>query len=185
MGSDTNPYGYRCAVATREKTAIHSLMIIVLFTLHALLNAIIRCLQLNTGRCRGCNPEGGLLVIDAVGLTVYVFCVMPAYLFIVFILEVIVQRALSVNCPSVICLPSICYLYGETPLVNCGSWSYFLIITAIPVLLLSAIYFPQTILQPHNTFNPLCSAKPVRLTTSLNSWCKVFWLFVCRFPRCC
>src|SRR4051812_12571286 len=32
--------------------------------------------------------------------------------------------------------------------------------------------------------NPLCSAKPVRLKTSLNSWGKVFWLFVCRFPRC-
>ena len=105
--------------------------LIVLFTLHALLNAIIRCLQLNTGRCRGCNPEGGLLVIDAVGLTVYVFCVMSAYLFIVFILEIIVQGALSVNCPSVIRLPSICYFYGETPLVNCGSRSYFLNITAI------------------------------------------------------
>ena len=37
MGSDTNPYGYRCDVATREKTAILSLRIIVLFTLHALL----------------------------------------------------------------------------------------------------------------------------------------------------
>ena len=74
MGSDRNPYGYRCAIATREKTAILSLRIIVLFTLHALLNAIIRCLQLNTGRSRGCNPEGGLLVIDAVGLTVYVSC---------------------------------------------------------------------------------------------------------------
>src|SRR3954469_12099997 len=32
--------------------------------------------------------------------------------------------------------------------------------------------------------NPLCSAKPVRLTISLNNWGKVFWLFVCRFPRC-
>ena len=48
--------------------------LIVLFTLHALLNAIIRCLQFHTGRCRGCKPEGGLLVIDAVGLTVYVSC---------------------------------------------------------------------------------------------------------------
>ena len=106
MGSDTNPYGYRCVVATREKTAVLSLRTIVLFTLHALLNAIIRCLQLNTGWCRGCNPKGGLLVIDAVGLTVYVFCVMPAYLFIVFILKIIVQRALFVNFPSVIRLPS-------------------------------------------------------------------------------
>ena len=65
--------------------------LIVLFTLHALLNAIIRCLQLNTGRCRGCNPEGGLLVIDSVG-TVYVSCVMPAYLFIMFTLMVLVQE---------------------------------------------------------------------------------------------
>src|SRR3954454_20737212 len=39
----------------------------------------------------------------------------------------------------------------------------------------------QTIHHPHNTVNPLCSAKPVRLTTSLNSWDKVSWLFVCRF----
>src|SRR4051794_14954743 len=48
----------------------------------------------------------------------------------------------------------------------------------------SAIYFLQSILHPHNTVNPLCSAKPMRLTTSLNSWGKVSWLFVCRFPRC-
>ena len=40
-------------------------------------------------------------------------------------------RALSVNCPSVIRLPSIGYLYGETTLVNCGSRSFFLNITAI------------------------------------------------------
>ena len=37
-------------------------------------------------------------------------------------------RALSVNCPSVIRLPSMCYLYGETPLVNCGSRSFLLIL---------------------------------------------------------
>src|SRR3954468_9255966 len=34
-------------------------------------------------------------------------------------------RVLFVNCPSVICLPSMLYLYGETPLVNCGPRSYF------------------------------------------------------------
>ena len=48
MGSDRNPYGYRCAVATREKITMLSLRIIVLFTLHTLLNAIVHCLQLNT-----------------------------------------------------------------------------------------------------------------------------------------
>ena len=38
-----------------------------LFTLRTLLNAIIRCLQLNTNGEHGSQPEGGLLVIDAVG----------------------------------------------------------------------------------------------------------------------
>ena len=106
MGSDTNPYGYRCTVATREKTAILSLRTIVLFTLHALLNAIIRCLQLNTGRCRGCNPEGGLLVIDAVGLTVYVSCCNARIYFHSVHSYGLSTEALFVNCPAVICLPS-------------------------------------------------------------------------------
>ena len=57
MGSDKNPYGYRCAVATREKTTMLSLRIIVLFTLHALLNAIICCSQLNTGRGADANRK--------------------------------------------------------------------------------------------------------------------------------
>ena len=99
MGSDRNPYGNRCAVATREKTAVLSLRTIVLFTLHALLNAIIRCLQLNTGRCRGCNPEGGLLVIDAVGLTVYVSCCNARISFHSVYSYDLSTRALFVNCP--------------------------------------------------------------------------------------
>src|SRR3954463_9105589 len=90
-------------------------------------------------------------------------------------------RALFVNCPSVICLPSMLYLYGETPLVNCGPRSIFLTVksTATKDLFtflqftFLAIYFSATILHPLDTFNPLCSAKPVSLTTSLNSWGKV------------
>src|SRR3954447_23915335 len=59
----------------------------------------------------------------------------------------------------------------------------FFNITAILYCILLFIFL-QTILHPHNTVNPLCSAKPVRLTTSLNSWYKVSWLFVSRFRRC-
>src|SRR3954471_6593352 len=51
----SNPYGYRCAVATREKTTMLSLRIIVLFTLHTLLTAIICCLLLNTERSADAN----------------------------------------------------------------------------------------------------------------------------------
>src|SRR3954451_15953954 len=48
----SNPYSYRCVVATREKTTMLSLRIIVLFTLHT---AIICCLQLNTERGADAN----------------------------------------------------------------------------------------------------------------------------------
>ena len=82
MGSDRNPYGARCAVATREKTAVFYSRVVLPFTLHTVLNAIVCCLQLNTGGCRGCNPEGRLLVIDAVGWRSMYLVVMPAYLFI-------------------------------------------------------------------------------------------------------
>jgi hypothetical protein len=45
-----------------------------LFTLRTLLNAIIRCLQLNTQCLLGRHSEGGLLVIDTVGLRSMYFC---------------------------------------------------------------------------------------------------------------
>ena len=48
-----------------------------LFTLRTLLNAIIRCLQLNINGEHGSQPEGGLLVIDAVGERSMYFVVMP------------------------------------------------------------------------------------------------------------
>jgi hypothetical protein len=78
--SDNNFYGCRCAVATREKTTIFCSRIIVLFILHTLLNAIIYCLQLNTQRLFGWYPEGGLLVIYAVGLRSMYYVVMPKWI---------------------------------------------------------------------------------------------------------
>jgi hypothetical protein len=63
----------------------------------------------------------------------------------------------SINCPTIICLPSMCYLsYGETPLVNCEPRSNFLYI-ALPfyyysLYLLSCIII---ILLPLDTLNPL------------------------------
>src|SRR3954449_10865973 len=94
----------------------------------------------------------------------------------------LVQETLFVNCPSVICLPSMLSLWRDT---TSELWTPFLLFPLLnnhnsSSVYFSAIYFLQTIHHPHNTVNPLCSAKPVRLTTSLNSWDKVSWLFVCR-----
>jgi hypothetical protein len=56
------------------------------------------------------------------------FVVMPRVSLIV-ILVMYVRYFYSINCPAVICLPSMLYLsYGETPLVNCGPRSNFLYI---------------------------------------------------------
>src|SRR3954452_5425432 len=112
--------------------------------------------------------------------------VMPVYLFIVFTLMVLVQE---------LCL-SIVHLYFFTHHVislwrdtTSELWTpvlFFLLVNEpqLKLCLFPAIYFLQTILHRNNMVNPLCSAKRVRFTTSLNSWGKVFWLFVCRFPRC-
>jgi hypothetical protein len=59
------------------------------------------------------------------------FVVMPRVNCIV-ILMPYVRYLYSINCPTVICLPSMCYLsFRETPLMNCGPRSNFLYI-AIP-----------------------------------------------------
>jgi hypothetical protein len=84
-----------------------------------MLNAIICCSQLNTQGVLERFPASGFLVIDAVGWQSMYFIVMPRVNLIV-ILMTYIRYLYSINCPTVIHLPSMCYLsYGETPLVNC------------------------------------------------------------------
>jgi hypothetical protein len=99
------PMYCRCAIATREKTTFLCLRTFALFTLCTLLNAIICCSQHNTQGVLGRLPESGLLVIDAVGLRPMYFVVMPRVNLIV-ILMTYVCYLYSINCPTVICLPS-------------------------------------------------------------------------------
>jgi hypothetical protein len=124
-----------------------------------LLNAIICCLQLNTQGVLGWFPVSGFLVINAVGLRSMYFVVMPRVNLIV-ILMTYVRYLYSINCPTIICLPSMCYLsYGETPLVNYGPRSHFLYIAILfyfySLCLLSCI---TIILLPLDTLNPLFTA---------------------------
>ena len=50
------------------------LRMLVLLTLHTLLNALVCCLQLHTERGADANRKVDYLGIDVVGLTVYVLC---------------------------------------------------------------------------------------------------------------
>jgi hypothetical protein len=92
---------------------------------------------------KGCSddiPASGLLVIDAVGLRSMYFVVMPRVSLIV-ILMTYIRYLYSINCPTIICLPSMLYLsYGETPLVNCGPRSNFPYI-AFPFYFTRTVYF--------------------------------------------
>jgi hypothetical protein len=111
---------------------------------------------------KGCSddiPASGFLVIDVVGLRSIYFVVMPRVSLIV-ILVMYVHYLYSINCPTVIYLPSMCYLsYGETPLVNCGPQSNFLYILT-PFYFTRTVYFTciTIILLPLDTLIPLFTA---------------------------
>jgi hypothetical protein len=109
----------------------------------------------------------GFLVIDAVGLWSMYFIVMPRVSIIV-ILVMYVRYLYSINCPTIICLPSMLYLsYGETPLVNYGPRSNFLYI-ALPFYFTRTVYFYLQYYYPFTTryAHFFVYSKPVRLTTS-------------------
>jgi hypothetical protein len=97
----------------------------------------------------GCSddiPESRLLVIDVVGWRSMYFVVIPRVNCIVIFLTYHVYLY-SINCPTVICLPSMCYLfYGETPLVNCGPRSYFHHIAITYLLYLHYLLYSYTII---------------------------------------
>jgi hypothetical protein len=88
----------------------------------------------------------------------------------------------SINCPTVICLPSMCYfIYGETPLVNCGPRSYFHHI-AFTCLLSRTIYFTRILLlfSTQYTHN-LCFKQTGEIDNLIVSWEQSICLCVCRF----
>ena len=86
----------------------------------------------------------------------------------------------SINCPTVICLPSMCYfIYGETPLVNCGPRSYFHHI-AITCLLSRTVYFTRILLlfSTRYTHN-LCFKQTGEIDNLIASWEQSICLCVC------
>jgi hypothetical protein len=109
------------------------------------------------------------------------FVVMPKVNLIVIFLTYHVYLY-SINCPTVICLPSMCYfIYGETPLVNCGPRSFFHHI-AITCLLSRTVYFTGILLlfSTRYTHN-LCFKQTGEIDNLIVSWEQSIYLCVCRF----
>jgi hypothetical protein len=156
-----------------------------LFTICTLLNAIICCLQLNTQGVLGRFPASGFLVIDAVGLRSIYFVVMLR-VNLIMILMTYVRYLYSINCPTVICLPSICYLsYGETPLVNCGPRSNFLYIVT-PFYFYSHCLLSCILLSfYHSIHSILCLQQTGEIDNLIVSWKQSSWLYCVQVSRCC
>jgi hypothetical protein len=141
-------------------------MVYALFTLHTLLNAVICCSQLNTQGVLGLIPASGLLVIDTIGWRSMYFIVMPRVNLIV-ILSTYARYFYSINCPTVIRLPSILLfiLWRDTTselwtLVLFPLYCYHLF------TLLALFTFSHTTIAFHSIRLFLCLQQTVRLTTS-------------------
>jgi hypothetical protein len=130
-----------------------------LFTLHTLLNAIIRYSQLNTQYLLGRHSEGGLLVINAVGLGSMYFVIMPRVNLIV-ILMTYVYYLYSINGPTIICLLNMLLfiLWRDT---TSELWTpvQFPLHCYYCLIFYLLIYFPSYYyLLPLDTLNPLFTA---------------------------
>jgi hypothetical protein len=118
----------------------------------------------------GCSDDilvSGFLVIDAVGLRSMYFVVMPRVSLIV-ILMIYVCYIYSINCPTVICLPSMLLFIlwrdttGELWIPVQFPLHCYTVLPLLALFTLCANYYPITTRYGH-TF---VYSKPVRLTTS-------------------
>ena len=88
----------------------------------------------------------------------------------------------SINCPTVICLPSMCYfIYGETPLVNCGPRSYLHHIAITCLLYSYCLLYSHTILFSTRYAHNLCFKQTGEIDNLIASWEQSICLCVCRF----
>jgi hypothetical protein len=130
-----------------------------LFTLHTLLNAIICCSQLNNQGVLERLPASGFLVIDTVEWRSMYFVIMPRVSLIV-ILMMYVCYLYSINCPIVICLPSM-LLFILWRDATSELWTPVQFpLHSFTVLVYShcLLYLHTIILLPLDTLNPLFTA---------------------------
>jgi hypothetical protein len=131
-----------------------------------------------------CFATSGLLVIDAVGWRSMYLVVMPRVNLIV-ILSTYACCLYSINCPTVIFYPACVILsYGETPLVNCGSRSYFLYIAITCLLYLHCLLYSHTTIIFHSIRSFLCLQQTGEIDNLIVSWEQSIWLCCVQVPRC-
>jgi hypothetical protein len=113
-------------------------------------------------------------------ITAYVLCCNAQVNLIVIFMTCtcIVMHSLFCQLPKCVFTQHVIYLYGETPLVNCGPWSILL-----PILLSTAntVYFLQLLFTyckqiSSSTRLILCYQQTGEIDNLTVSWGKVSWL---------
>jgi hypothetical protein len=138
-----------------------------LFTLHTLLNTVICCSQLNTCGVLGLIRYKWIISHRCSWMAVYVSCCNAHSKSHCDPLD-ISCCLYSINCPTVICLPSMCYfiLWRDTTSELWTSVLFLLycyhMFTLLTLFTLLAYYYHFTL----DMLIPFVSSKPVRLTTS-------------------
>jgi hypothetical protein len=154
-----------------------------LFTLRTLLNAIICCSQLNTQGVLRQFPASGFLVIDAVGWRSMYFVVMPRVNLIV-ILMTYVHYLYSINCPTLICLPSMLLfiLWRDT---TSELWTLVQFpLHCYTVLLLLALLSCILLYFYHSIHSILCLQQTGEIDNLIISWEQSSWLCCVQVSRC-
>jgi hypothetical protein len=125
-------------------------------------------------------------------ITVYVlYCNAQMNLIVIFMTcTCIAIHSLFYQFPTVISLPSMLYLYGETPLVNCGPRSILLHLYYHQLQTLFTFhkhYFTssQTNISFHTICLILCFQQNSEIENLTVSWGKVVWLCCVQVPHCC
>jgi hypothetical protein len=109
---------------------------------------------------------------------VYVLCC-NAQVNLIVILMTFVCLLYSINCPTIICLPSMLFiLWRDTPLVNYGPQS---IVLHCYYHLLALFTFLQTTIFYHSIRLILCLQQTGEIDNLTVSWGKVLSCVVCRF----
>jgi hypothetical protein len=113
------------------------------------------------------------------------FVVMPGVNLIV-ILMTFVRYLYSINFPTVIYLPSMCYLsYEETPLVNCGPRSNFLYIAILFYFYSHCLLSHILLAYYHSIYSILCLQQTSEIDILIVSWEQSSWLCCVQVSHCC
>jgi hypothetical protein len=137
----------------------------------------------------GCSddiPVSGLLVIDAVGWRSMYFVVMPRVNLIV-ILVTYARYLYSINCPTVICLPSMLLLFILWRDTTSELWTpvQFPLHCYTVLLLLALFTFSHTTTVFHSICSILCLQQTSEIDNLIVSWEQSSWLCYVQVPRCC